>query len=315
MSQTNAHDQELPTTLPTLCLTALKARTRSDALSHREEGKWLHISSAEIWRRVRALALALDGLGIRKGDRIEHLSENRPEWSMVDLAILSLGAINVPIYTTQAVEQVRYILEDSQVRMLFVSNRRVFRHARPGIEPVESLERMIFFDEPAEGLDDVLTLAELEARGAVRDATEPEAFDELVSVVEADDLATIIYTSGTTGEPKGVMLTHANFVSNVYAIARDLPISSADVSLSVLPLSHIFERTAFYVFCWVGMSVHYAPSVDQLAEYLREVRPTVMTAVPRLFEKVYHRIVKKGMSATGWRQKLFAWALETGKRY
>jgi long-chain acyl-CoA synthetase len=315
MLQTDAYTQQLPTTLPAVCLTALKARTRADALSHRQDGKWQHISSAEIWRRVRALARGLEALGIRKGDRIALLSENRPEWSMVDLAILCLGAINVPIYTTQAVEQVRYILEDSQARVLFVSNRRVFRHARPGVEPVESLERLIFFDDPAEGLDDVLTLAELEARGAARDESEPEAFDELVSTVEAEDLATIIYTSGTTGEPKGVMLTHANFVSNVYAIASALPISSADVSLSVLPLSHIFERTAFYVFCWVGMSVHYAPSVDQLAEYLHEVRPTVMTAVPRLFEKVYHRIVKRGMSATGWRQKLFAWALETGKRY
>jgi len=316
MTQTNTHTEVSPTTLPELCLTALKVRARFDVLNHKQGGAWQHISAAEMARRVRAIALGLEDLGLRKGDRIALLSENRPEWSIVDLAILSLGAINVPIYTTQAVAQVRYILEDSQARVLFVSNRRVFRHARPGVEPVESIERLIFFDEVPEGLnDDTLTLAALEARGAARDAAEPEAYDALVSAVHADDLATIIYTSGTTGEPKGVMLMHANFVSNVYSITSALPISETDVSLSVLPLSHIFERTAFYVFCWNGMAVHYAPSVEQLAEYLQEVRPTVMTAVPRLFEKVYHRIVKRGMSAEGWRQKLFAWALETGKRY
>jgi long-chain acyl-CoA synthetase len=305
---------ETPQTLPALCLSALKAHARADVLNYKQGGHWQHISASEVWRRVRAIALGLDALGLRKGDRIALLSENRPEWSLTDLAILSVGAVNVPIYTTQAVEQVRYILEDSQARVLFVSNRRVFRHARPGIEPVESLERLIFFDEVAEGQANALTLAELEAQGATRDAAEPEAFNRLTRAIAPDDLATIIYTSGTTGEPKGVMLTHANFVSNVYAITSDLPISSADTSLSVLPLSHIFERTAFYVFCWNGMAVHYAPSVDQLAEYLQEVRPTVMTAVPRLFEKVYHKIVKRGMSATGWRKRLFVWALETGKR-
>ncbi len=316
MTHTDAHTESQPATLPSLCLTALKLRPRADALSHKADGAWQHISAAEMRGRMRAIALGLYDLGIRKGDRVALLSENRPEWSITDLAILCLGAVNVPIYTTQAVEQVRYILTDSCARAMFVSNRRTFRHARPGVEGVATLEQLIFFDAPTvEGLTGALTLAELEARGAQRDAAEPEAFDNLVRAVQADDLATIIYTSGTTGEPKGVMLTHANFVSNVYAITSALPISVADISLSVLPLSHIFERTAFYVFCWNGMAVHYAPSVDQLAEYLQEVRPTVMTAVPRLFEKVYHRIVKKGMAAKGWRQKLFAWALTTGKRY
>ena len=315
MTQPDAPTTTVPTTLPGLCLTALNERARPDVLNHKTGGAWQHISAAEVRRRMRAIALGLYDLGIRKGDRVALLSENRPEWSLTDLAILSLGAVNVPIYTTQAVEQVRYILEDSRARALLVSNRRVFRHARPGVEGVTSLEQLIFFDEVAEGLANAHTLAELEARGAARDRGAPDLYDALVGAVHADDLATIIYTSGTTGEPKGVMLTHANFVSNVLAITSALPISAADVSLSVLPLSHIFERTAFYVFAWNGMAVHYAPSVDQLAEYLQEVRPTVMTAVPRLFEKVYHRIVKKGMAAQGWRQKLFLWALETGKRY
>ncbi|MCA1816655.1 MAG: long-chain fatty acid--CoA ligase [Acidobacteria bacterium] len=305
-----------PRTLPALCLTALARHAKPDALNHKEGGEWRHVSGAQFVARVRAVARGLESLGVRRGDRVALLSENRPEWSVADLAVLSLGAANVPIYTTQAVEQVRHILADSQSRVLLVSNRKVFRHARAGVEGAGVVERVVFFDaDSAAEVEGATTLAEIERAGAGLDAEAPDVFDESVAALESDDLATIIYTSGTTGEPKGVMLTHHSFVSNVYAITSALPVRTTDVTLSVLPLSHIFERAAFYVFCWNGMAVHYAPSVDQLAECLREVRPTVMTAVPRLFEKVYHRIVKKGQSAHGWRRKLFYWAMEVGRRH
>ncbi|HVG30145.1 MAG TPA: long-chain fatty acid--CoA ligase, partial [Pyrinomonadaceae bacterium] len=234
---------------------------------------------------------------------------------VVDLAILSLGAVNVPIYTTQAPDQVRFILEDSGARLLFVSGRKVFRHARPGIDPVE-LENVVFFDtDAASSREGSLTLFELEQRGAELDRAEPEVFGRVLNAVGREDLATIIYTSGTTGEPKGVMLTHEAFASNVVSITGALPIRPTDIALSVLPLSHIFERTVFYVFCWNGVSVAYAPSFDVVGEYLREVRPTIMTAVPRLFEKVFHKIVKKGTGEGGWRSKVFNWALGVGQRY
>ena len=305
----------LPATLPEMCLTAYRTHAKPDAVNDKNGGVWQHIPAETVIKRVRAITLGLSALGVRKGDRVALLSENRPEWTMVDLAILSLGAVNVPIYTTQAVDQVRYILEDSSARVLFVSNKKVYRHARAGIEPIEQLEYLIFFDGAAAEHPRAMTLETLEQAGTDINRQEPDAFARCVNQVRADDLATIIYTSGTTGEPKGVMLTHANFVSNVIAISSALPITAADISLSVLPLSHIFERTVYYVFCWNGVSVYYAASVEQLGEFLNEVRPTIMTAVPRLFEKVYHRILKKGMSAGGWKRKLFERALETGKRY
>jgi long-chain acyl-CoA synthetase len=293
------------TTIPQLCLDAIRRYAKADALNHKREGQWLHIPAEAFIRRVRHVALGLLELGIKAGDRVALLSENRPEWSITDLAILSLGAVNVPIYTTQAVEQVRFILEDSGARMLFVSGRRVFKHARPGVEGVEQLEKFIFFDEDAasETGSAAMTLDALEKRGAERDRQEPENYDARLNGVRAGDLATIIYTSGTTGEPKGVMLTHENFVSNIRSISGSLPISEADTALSVLPLSHIFERTVFYVFCYNGVSVYYAASFDQVGDHLRDVQPTIMTAVPRLFEKVYHRIVKKGMAEGGWNSR------------
>ena len=310
------HNVEVPKSVPGMCLEALARHAKEDALCLKKEGLWLRISGDAFIARVRAVALGLSSLGVRKGDRVALLSENRPDWSVVDLAILSLGAVNVPIYTTQAPDQVRFILEDSGARLLFVSGKKVFRHARPGIDPVASLENVIFFDTDAASVrDGSLTLFELEQRGAEFDRAEPEVFSRALNSVSPEDLATIIYTSGTTGEPKGVMLTHEAFASNVLAISSTLPIRSTDIALSVLPLSHIFERTVFYVFCWNGVSVAYAPSFDVVGEYLREVKPTIMTAVPRLFEKVFHKIVKKGTSTGGWRSNLFNWALGVGQRY
>ena len=302
--------------VPGLCLTAALKHAKRDALNHKIDNEWVNISAERFVERVRDVALGLAEFGIKPGDRIALLSENRPEWSIADFAILSLGAINVPIYTTQALEQIRYILTDSGARAIFVSNKKLFKHAAKALQGLDFLERIVFFDESGtEGVERSATLVSLERRGQERSINKPAAFGAYLKAIRPDDLATIIYTSGTTGEPKGVMLTHANFISNVLAITGGLPISSSDVALSVLPLSHIFERTGFYIFCYAGVSVYYTASFDQVAENLREVRPTVMTAVPRLFEKVYHRIVKKGLSQKGWKRRVFVRSLEVGQRY
>src|SRR5215204_5372645 len=308
--------ENIPQTLPAYCLESFRRHNKPDALSYKIENVWKHLSGREVIEKIKNLALGLASLGIKAGDRVAIISENRPEWSLTDLAILSLRAVNVPIYTTQAVEQIRYILEDSGAKMLFISGKKLFKHAERAIQSVEQIEKLIFFDDDAKTDNSrAMTLAEVERKGESFEGDTGQTFDELLAQVKTDDLATIIYTSGTTGEPKGVMLDHGNFVSNVIAISDGLPIRNTDRSLAVLPLSHIFERTVFYVLCANGVSIHYCAAFDQIAAHLHEVRPTIMTAVPRLFEQVYHKIVKKGKSAGGWRTRLFDWSLEVGQEY
>jgi long-chain acyl-CoA synthetase len=301
--------------VPGLILGAVLRHNKTDAFNHRADGKWHNTPAAAFVERVKNVALGLAALGIRPGDRIALLSENRPEWSIADLAILSLGAINVPIYTTQALDQIDYILSDSGARAIFISTRRLYKHALPVLAK-RSMERLIFFEqEVGEDVDRGIALTTLEQNGKELAQQRPGAYEAYLQAVRPDDLATIIYTSGTTGEPKGVMLTHNNFMSNVTSIAKGLPIEPTDVALSVLPLSHIFERDGFYVFCYCGVSVYYAASFDQVGENLREVAPTIMTAVPRLFEKVYHRIIKKGMAEKGFKKSVFLKSLTVGQRY
>src|SRR5687768_13008335 len=260
----------IPQTLPHFCIESFRRNNKKDALAYKIGDAWNYLSGTEAIERIKRIATGLASLGVKAGDRIAIISENRPEWSLTDLAILSLRAVNVPIYTTQAVEQIRYILEDSGAKMLLVSGKKLLKHAEAAIQSVERIEKLIFFDVDAKSSDDgrALSLAEVEARGDSYERDSGQTFDEILAQVKTDDLATIIYTSGTTGEPKGVMLDHGNFVSNVIAISKGLPIRNTDRSLAVLPLSHIFERTVFYVLCSNGVSIHYCASFDQLASHL-----------------------------------------------
>lgn len=308
---------DIPFTIPHFCLAALRKHNKADAMNHKVKDKWLALSAENVITRIRRMALGFMENGIKAGDHIAIISENRPEWSLTDLALLSLRAVTVPLYTTQAVDQIRYILEDSGAKAIVISGKKIFKHIQSAIEGVESLEKIIFFDD--DGIDDEtpdsISMADIEKSGAAADERDSGVFERLLEEIKPDDLATVIYTSGTTGEPKGVMLTHENFASNIVTISAELPFDSSDRSLSVLPLSHIFERVVFYVLCSNGVSIHYSASFDQLAEHLQEVHPTIMTAVPRLFEKVYHKIVRKGMTAGGWKTKLFVWALDVGQQY
>ena len=307
----------IPQTIPHYCFESFRRYNKRDALAYKVEGVWNYLNGDAVIERVKHIAMGLAAMGVKAGDRVAIISENRPEWSFVDLAILSLRAVNVPIYTTQAVEQIRYILENSGAKMLFVSGKKIWKHAENAIRSVERLEKLIFFD--AEGVPDAesraITLSEVESRGDEYKRIDADIVERSLAEIDSADLATIIYTSGTTGEPKGVMLTHENFVSNIVGISKGLPIYSTDRSLAVLPLSHIFERTVFYVLCSNGVSIHYCAAFDQIASHLAEVKPTIMTAVPRLFEQVYHKIVKKGKTAGGWKTRLFEWSLDVGQDY
>ncbi len=309
--------ENLPQTLPHFCLESFRRNNKVNALSYKIKDSWHNLSGDTVIEKIKHLALGLVDLGVREGDRVAIISENRPEWSLIDLAILSLRAVNVPIYTTQAVEQIRYILEDSGARILCLSGKKILQHAERAIESVESLEKLIIFDAEAlpQNNERAISIATLEQRGRELEKIDSDSFENLLKKIDTNDLATIIYTSGTTGEPKGVMLTHENFTSNVMGISKGLPIRSDDRSLAVLPLSHIFERTVFYVLCANGVAIHYCSAFENLAGHLQEVKPTIMTAVPRLFEQVYHKIVKKGMAAGGWKTKLFSWALGVGQEY
>ena len=307
----------IPQTIPHYYFETLRHFDKADALNHKIKDVWERISGKEILEKVKKLTLGLQDLGIKAGDKVALISENRPEWTLADLAILSLRGVNVPIYTTQSIEQIRYILEDSGAKALFVSSKKIWKHAVAAIESVETLEKIIFFDEDAIPDDNhrAISLSQLEKRGEELDLIDEKTFAKLLAEIDTNDLATIIYTSGTTGEPKGVMLTHENFTANIKSITASLPILSTDRTLSVLPLSHIFERGCLYALMCNGVSVYYCSAFDQLAAYLSEVKPTVMPAVPRLFEQVYHKIVKKGMSAGGLKTKLFAWSLQVGQDY
>jgi long-chain acyl-CoA synthetase len=196
--------------VPGLILGAVLHHNKQDALNYREDGKWHNIPAASFVEQVKNVALGLAALGVRPGDRIALLSENRPEWSISDLAILSLGAINVPIYTTQALDQVDYILSDSGARAIFISNRRLYKHVKPVLDK-RPLEHLIFFeDDVADDVEHGIALTGLEQKGRELDQGRPGAFDAYLNAVRAEDLATIIYTSGTTGEPKGVIVSVAS---------------------------------------------------------------------------------------------------------
>jgi long-chain acyl-CoA synthetase len=288
---------------------------KPDALNYKRDGEWRSISSDELLARARFVALGLYSLGIRRGDRVALLSENCPEWTLSDAGCLFAGVIDVPIYPTLTSPQVSYILKDSGARVLFIQNRAKLEQVRDVLKDCAQLEHIILFDGSDEGEAGALAFSELEMRGRELGAERPELSHELAHAVEPEDLATIIYTSGTTGEPKGVMLTHSNLVTNLIDSSCQLSFDESDSVLSVLPFSHVLERLAMYMYMYHGMSVFYAESMEKIGDNLREVHPTLMICVPRLFEKIYARIKDKAAEGGKAKAALLAWAVSVGKDY
>jgi long-chain acyl-CoA synthetase len=311
-----------PRTLNELFNQAMRKRANQVVMRYKRDRRWQDITGAQLDERVRNLALALHRLGVRAGDRVALLAESCPEWSVTDYAILANGAVSTPIYPTQAVDQVEYILRNSGARILFISNAKQLRRIQPALDSIKSKERprIIMFEAPKEekSKEDkkegaVTTLADLEKTGREESSQRPQLYEQLSSQSQPDDLATIIYTSGTTGEPKGVMLTHHNMVSNALNSGEVFDLRPDDSALSFLPLSHVFERTVLYIYMAFGVVINFARGVETVAEDIKEVRPTVVTAVPRLFEKIYATINKRAAEQPPMKQKIFHRAVEVGR--
>ena len=275
-------------------------------------GQLKGFSSKEVFERIRDLSLGLSALGVSRGDRVAIVAESRPEWLIADLAILTLGGVTVPIYPTLSAAQVRYILKDSGARVVFVSTRlqvdkvQEIRHELPTLEAIVVMDSAAATASPS-----VTSMESVTARGHQQIAGEwgvGKAYKDRSKSLGPADLATIIYTSGTTGEPKGVMLSHGNLVANIKASANVLSVSDEDVALSFLPLSHAFERMVVYVYLISGVTINFAESFDTLARDIAAVKPTILTGVPRVYEKLHTRISEKGQAGAGMKPKIFRWA-------
>ncbi len=306
-----------PGTLNQLFFDAVERYRKPDALQVKRNrgGRYEPISHQTLADRVRRTALGLIELGVRSGDRVAILSENRPEWAIADYACLMIGASDVPIYPNLPSEQIAYILRDSGAVVIFVSNAEQAAKIGPIRRECTTLRQVITFAESADGVD--LTMASLEASGAaVDDEARRVAYRARALAVRPGDLATIIYTSGTTGEPKGVMLTHDNIYSNVMAASASIPFKGDDTCLSFLPLSHIFERMAgHYLTFLTGTSIAYAESVDTVPFNMSEVRPTIVLSVPRLYEKMYARVLDNALAGGATKKRIFFWARRVADRW
>ncbi len=284
------------------------------ALWFKRGGRYQFIDWKEFESGVQQVALALYQWGVKKGDRIAILSENRPEWAFADLGILSLGAASVPIYPTSSVKECHYILEHAEVSLLFVSTPEQLQKVRPLLDQGK-LKVVIGFDLEQSPSPKLLSFRDCLEVGRRSHLNNGSLYEQLSREVSREDLATLIYTSGTTGPPKGVMLTHGNFLSNCEAASQVLCLNEGERSLSFLPLSHVFERMAGYYFMvQQGASIAYAESIETVPEDLLLVRPTVAAGVPRLFEKMHARILERVKASPPLKQKLFYWALKVGQR-
>lgn len=298
----NPSDLE-PGTLIDLFFRAVDEFDKADALLHRVGSTWQPISHREVVEQVRGIADALVAAGVRRGDRVALLSENRPEWALADWAMLCTGVLNVPIYPTLPPAQIAYLFEHAEIETAFVSTAEQLTKLIEVRAEWPRLRRIIVFDEVPGGAEGVIPLREFIEQGRAAGFNEND-FRTRAREATPDDVATLVYTSGTTGSPKGVMLTHGNLHSNVEASLSGIPIGPADIALSFLPLSHVFQRLVDYVMFAYGTTIAYVASFDDVPQAFREVRPTVAVSVPRVYEKVHARV----LTATGIKRKLVLWA-------
>ncbi|HEX2123640.1 MAG TPA: long-chain fatty acid--CoA ligase [Thermoanaerobaculia bacterium] len=287
---------------------------RPAIMKYKSGDRWIDITVPEFRDTVRWFATGLHDLGVKSGDRVGILSENRPEWTMADFAILAAACVSVPVYPTLLGWQIEYILNDAGTVAIVCSNQEQLDKVLEIRSHVPTLHHIIVCDPPPTPAPGVLTFADVVARGrAYEEKHGRQWFEQSLASPKPDDLATLVYTSGTTGNPKGAMLTHGNITSNVHAVRTNVPFEAGDIALSILPLSHILERMVDYLYYYKGGCVAYAENVMKVAENLQEVRPQFFAAVPRLFEKMRARIMDNVATAPPARQKIFHWALRVAE--
>ncbi len=286
-------------------------------LKHKVDGKYVDIKYSELRQLSHDFAIGLMNLGVKKGERVALISENRPEWVVSDIAIHTLGAVDVPIYPTLTAKQIEYIFNDASIRFAIVSNQFQLNKVKKIFSEVKTLEKVIVLSDKNVEFDErILSYNAIRESGNQFFKKNPDYFKKNKTQVSPNDMLTIIYTSGTTGNPKGVILTHSNLVSNITTSASFMPIDDQDVFLSFLPLCHSFERMAgYYTAMSCGATIAYAESVETVRDNLAEVHPTIMTSVPRLFERIYNRIKNQVESAPAARRKIFNWAIKVGSDY
>lgn len=300
--------------LPKLFIDAVDLYKNPRAQMHRSAQGWENISANEMLRRVAALSQALVDLGLQPGDRVGLFAPNCPEWHIADFAAQGIGAVIVPVYFNESPDRLAYILNDSGARIVFASGEPEARKLLACSDRIPAVEHVICVSPPLDLPREILRYETLiaptgSANVSVKIAAQVEEYRRRSATVAGDQLATIIYTSGTTGEPKGVMLTHENLASNALAFSFDFDMTPSDVALSLLPLAHVYERTIDYSYFLHGVSVAYVEQIETVPQALLEVRPTMMVAVPRLYEKTYANIVERGHRESGVKRKLFDWAL------
>ena len=289
-----------------------------DFLRYKSEGEYRGISYSQFKTETDLFAFGLASLGIKREDKIAIISENRPEWINSDMAILALGAIDIPLYPSLTAASIEFILNNSEANTVIVSNKFQLNKILKILGKCRHIKNIIILNEKDydPSINHLYTFRQIQDKGKLFKKEDPNLLTESMKLVKESDVCTIIYTSGTTGEPKGVILTHRNIMSNVEAALISFPIDKNDVFLSFLPLCHIFERMAgYYTAVSSGAMICYAESIETVANNLIEVKPTLLTTVPRLFERIYSKIMKNVESQSVNKQKIFYWAIQTGQQF
>jgi len=296
-----------------LLLHQLSVRGERTGFYVKEQGSYHGITFLDCFQDVQSLALGLTSLGVAHGDKVGLLSHNRFEWAVSDLAILSLGAVNVPIYATLTGAETAYMLKDSQATVVIAETAEQFHKIIKYKHDCPDLKTIVVIEAMATDRDDVFFYGNLLEKGNLASSRERELYLDGIDRISHEDLASIVYTSGTTGNPKGVMLTHGNFLADVRDILAVIPLSAEDVVLSFLPLSHVFERTAgYYTLLAIGGTIYYAESIDTVKSDMLLAKPTAMISVPRLYEKMQAGILD---SLSGVKKVLFYWSLKVGQQW